>query len=100
MAKDTVIGAAPQGWRGWAAAGFAAIWGVLGALLIPGPERGFMEDAATHAGKLFGTGMACGLIAAAVAHVLLLRGQGRNAKVMTYLAGALAGGLVSMIAGG
>lgn len=100
MSEDKVISPASQGWRGWAAAGFAAVWGAVGALAIPGPERGIMEDAAAYSGKLFGTGMAYGLIAAMVAHLLILRGSGRKAKVLTYLAGMVAGGLVAMLLGG
>lgn len=98
MSEDKVISPASQGWRGWAAAGFAAVWGAVGALAIPGPERGIMEDAAAYSGKLFGTGMAPGLVAAVVAHLLILRGASGKAKGLTYLAGALVGGLASLFA--
>lgn len=96
MSEDKVISPASEGWRGWAAAGFAAVWGAVGALAIPGPERGIMEDAAAYSGKVFGTGMAYGLIAAVVAHLLILRGRSRKAKAMTYLAGAVVGGVMSL----
>lgn len=99
MSGDKVISPASQGWRSWAAAGFAAVWGAVGALAIPGPERGIMEDAATWSGKLFGTGMAYGLVAAVVAHLLILRGSSGRAKALTYIAGALVGGLVSVATG-
>jgi hypothetical protein len=98
MSEERMISAEPHGWRGWAAAAFAALWGAVGALFIPGPERGIMEEASAFAGKLFGTGMAYGVVAALVAHILLLRGASRNAKLLTYAAGALVGGLVSVIA--
>lgn len=100
MNEDKVSAPGSQGWRGWAAAGFAAVWGAVGALAIPGPEREIMEDAAAYSGKLFGTGMAYGLVAAAVAHLLLLRGTSGKAKLLTYASGALAGGLVSVLFGG
>lgn len=100
MSEERVIAAEPQNWRGWAGAGFAALWGAVGGLFIPGPERGIMEDAAAYSGKLFGTGMVYGLLAALVAHLLLLRGTSRKAKTLTYLAGALAGGLAALLAQG
>lgn len=101
MVNEETSGQAPaQGMRGWLAAAFAAIFGAVGALAMPGPERGFMEDAAAFSGKLFGIGMAYGLVAALVAHLLVLRGQGRTAKILTYVAGALVGGVVSLIVHG
>ena len=45
-------------------------------------------------------GLVYGLVAAAVAHLLILRGQSRKAKWMAYLVGGLAGGLCAMLAHG
>lgn len=98
MTEQRTIANAPQTWRGWAGAGFAALWGAVAALFIPGPERGLMEDSAAFAGKLFGFGLFWGLLAAFIAQMLILRGLGRKAKLLTYLAGAIAGGLAAVIA--
>lgn len=97
MSDESVIApVAPARWKPWAAAGFAALWGALGALLMQPPARGFMEETAAYSGKLFGFGMAPGLLAAAVAHLLVLRGGSGRAKGLTYLAGALVGGFASV----
>ncbi len=87
-------------WRSWGGAAFAAIWGIVGALAITPPARGFLEEASAYSGKLFGMGMVYGLVAAGVAHLLILRGQSRKAKWMAYLVGALAGGICSIVAHG
>ena len=98
--KSIAVPAAQGGWKPWGAAVFAAVWGSVGALLMEPPARGFLEDAAGYTGKLIGFGMAPGLVAAVVAHLLILRGQSGKAKGLAYLAGALAGGLVALIAHG
>ena len=100
MNDSPKLATSSSGWRSWGGAVFAAVWGALAALLVPGPERGFMEEAAEYSGKLFGAGVVYGLIAAAIAHVLILRGQSRSAKVTTYLAGALVGGFTAMLVNG
>lgn len=92
--------AAQGGWKPWGAAVFAAAWGGVGALMMEPPARGFMEEAAAYSGKLIGFGMAPGLVAAVVAHLLILRGQSGKAKGLTYLAGALVGGLSALLAHG
>lgn len=99
MADDTHN---PQtgSWRSWGGAAFAAIWGIVGALAITPPPRGFLEEASAYAGKLFGMGLVYGLVAAAAAHLLILRGQSGKAKAMAYLIGGLAGGLCAIFAHG
>lgn len=79
-------------WKGRLGVLFAALWGVAGPLILPPPAREPLIDADTYAGQLFGYGMVFGLFAAAVAHLLVLRGQPRKVKVLAYVLGALAGG--------
>lgn len=97
MSGETPVKTAKGGWRRWAGPLFAAIWGIVGAAYIPAPEKAFMESAPAYAGKLFGFGLAFGLVAAVVAHLLIMRGQSRNARIATYVVGALAGGLCALI---
>lgn len=92
--------AAQFGWKPWGAAVFAAAWGAAVAILMEPPARGFMEAGPSYTGKLIGFGMAPGLIAAAVAHLLILRGSSGKAKALTYLAGLLAGGVSSLMVHG
>lgn len=73
--------------------GFAVIWAVALALLVPAPEKGALEDAATYAGTLFGFGLFFGLFAALVTHLLFLRRQTGRMKALTYILSGLAGGL-------
>lgn len=89
-----------RSWKSWGGAAFAAIWGIVGALAIAPPPRGLLEEASAYSGKLFGMGLVFGLAAAAVAHLLILRGQSGKAKWAAYLTGALAGGICAVIAHG
>lgn len=97
MTGETPVKSTRGGWRSWAGPLFAAIWGVVGAAYIPAPEKAFMESASAYAGKVFGFGLVFGLVAAVVAHLLIMRGQSRGARIATYVVGALAGGICAAI---
>lgn len=100
MSEVTDQTAQSGNWRSWGGAAFAAIWGIVGALAITPPPRGFLEEASAYSGKLFGMGLVYGLVAAAVAHLLILRGQSRRSKWLAYLIGGLAGGICAAVAHG
>jgi hypothetical protein len=93
MVNDTTPPTPLAGWKRLVAPLFAAVGGMVGSVLVPSPERAMFEEAAAHAGRLTGSGLMLGVVAAGIAHWLVLRGQSRSLKVWTYLAGGLTGAI-------